>query len=324
MALLSVLSSSCSKMENDTKCFIHYTSETLDAKTVAMRQTIIDNPRPRSQEDVDALFNTYADKSYEEYGGVVCDFSDEYKRDVLVDENGWKTMKLTRKTGTPDYNLIFLHGGAFFLNFNTTVHSPFCEKLISRMNAAIYMPLYPLAPSYRVLNGLSMVLDVYKSLLKEGKPIYIMGESAGGNLTLTFTMYLKELGMQLPDAIFPISPLADFTLGNPDIQSLESKDIMSSIYLAKSCHHWAQDGMSFSDPKLSPIHGNHKGMPRTFIYNASDDILSPDTMLLYDKMKAAGVEVGMLYGNNLWHYAVMFDIPAQEQYLNEVISFIAR
>jgi len=31
-----------------------------------------------------------------------------------------------------------------------------------------------------------------------------------------------------------------------------------------------------------------------------------------------------LYGNNLWHYAVMFDIPAQEQYLNEVISFIAR
>jgi len=322
--LLTVLSSSCSKIENNTKCFIHYTSGSLDAKTVAVRQTIIDNPRPRTKEDIDALINSYADKSYEEYGGVVCGFSDKYKLDVLVDKSGWKTMKLSRKTGTPDYNLIFLHGGGFFLNFNTDLHTPFCENLISRMNAAIYMPLYPLAPAHKVNDGLSMVLDVYKNLLEEGKPIYIMGESAGGNMTLTFTLYLKELGLKLPDAIFPISPLADMALDNPEIQGLEDKDIMTSLYLAKSCMYWAEEGMSSSDPKLSPINGNLKGMPRTFIYNSSDDILNPDITSLYDKMKAAGVEVGMLYGKNLWHYAVVFDIPEQEQYLDEVISFIGK
>jgi len=322
IALLEILS--CSKIEDTKECFIHYTSETLDTKTVAIRQAIIDNPRPREQDDVDALFNECASKSYEEYGGAVCEFSTEYQREVLVDNNGWKTMKLTRKTGTPDYNLIYMHGGAFFLNFNSDLHAPFCEKLISRMNAAIYMPLYPLSPEHRVNDCFAMILDVYKSLLKDGKPIYIMGESVGGNLTLAFTMYLKDLGLKLPDAIFPISPSVDLTLSNPEIPELEKKDIMTSICLAEKIRFWAEDGMSYLDPKVSPLYGNFNGLPRTFIYNSSEDIVSPDAMLLYDKMKAAGVEVGMLYGKNLWHYAVLFDIPAREQYLNEVISFIEK
>jgi len=324
MALFAVLASSCSKINNDAKCFIHYTSGTLDSKTTAARQTIVDNPRPRVQSEIDALINTFAVKSYEEYGGAVCNFSKDYSSDVLVDNTGWKTIKLTRKTGSPDYNLIYIHGGAFFLNFRSDLHAPFCEKLASSLNASIYMPLYPLAPVHKVNEGLTMILDVYKKLLKEGKPIYVMGESVGGTLALTFTLYLKELGLKLPDAVFPISPLSDFTMDNSEIQKFEDKDIMTSICLAKSCRHWAENGMSYSDPKVSPIHGNLKGMPKTFIYNSSDDIVSPDTMLLYDKMKAAGVEVGMLYGKNLWHYAVLFDIPAREQYLKEVISFIGK
>jgi len=325
MAFLAVLSTSCEKTEDVSKCFIHYTDETLDSKTLQVRQTIVDNPRPRTQKEIDSLFNSVSGKSYEEYGGVVCEFSKEYNRDVIVGKNGWKTMKLTRKTGTPDFNLIYLHGGAYYLNFNSNnLQASFCEKLIARMNAAIYMPLYALAPKNRVNDGFDMVLEVYKSLLKEDKPIYIMGESAGATYTLTFTQYLKSLGLQLPNAIFPISPVADATFENPEIQALEENDIVCSVYMVKSIKYWNENGMSNSDPKVSPIHGNLNGMPRTLFYIGSDEILRPDTMLLYDKMKAAGVEVGMLYGNKLWHYAVMFDVTAQEQYLNEVISFIGK
>jgi len=324
LSLLILFQVSCTNLGN-SNCFIHYTADTPDALSLKAREKLEhDALYLKSEEQINSVFNHFAGLSYEEYGGAIPKFSQEYNLDTLVDENGWITLKLTRKDVTPDFNLIYIHGGAYFFHFDQVLHAEFCEALLSRLNAAIYMPLYPLAPKHKVMESMNMLMGIYNDLQAEKKSVYIMGDSAGASLALCFTLYLKDLGIKLPDAIFPISPMADFTLENPEIEEYEKRDPMLSVLFAKTVYHWLEEGMSLKDPKVSPIYGDLKGMPRTFFFVGSDDLLCPDALLLYDKMKAAGVEVGMLYGKSLWHDAPNFKIPVQDRYLDEVAKFIGK
>lgn len=303
-------------------CFIHYTGDTLDAKTEKTYWRIKNGHfLPKEKEQVDSYFNSFSRLSYEEHAGVVPNFSYKDKVSALVDGNGYKTLKVTRIGGVQEFNILFIHGGCFFMRLDAG-HTVFCDKLLSRMNTAIYLPLYPLAPAHRVQESFDMLLEVYNGLLEDGKPVYIMGDSSGANLTLCFTLYLKDLGVRLPDAVFPLSPCCDITFENPDIKGLEGRDPMISLYFASRVQAWPEPGMSLRDPKVSPLFGDLRGMPRTLLYVGTEEILYPDVMLFYDKMKEAGVEVGLLCGKGLWHVAPAYDIPAGDQYIDEVINFM--
>jgi len=321
LALISLMMLSCgNKMSNE--CFIHYTPDTLDAKTQQMIDFMRSTPLlPKDTAGIDALAADKASLTYAEYGGTYCGLTEGYQADTIVDAKGWITIRVTKPGITPKCDIVYIHGGAFISPISP-LHVRFCETLVDRFEATVYMPLYPLAPGNHVKTGIEMLAEAYRVALKDGLPVYVMGDSAGGNLTLCLTLYLKQMGEPLPAALFPMSPMVDYTLSNPEILEVEKRDPLLCLYFAKQTYPWLEEGMSMTDPMVSPLYGDLTGMPPTLMFVGENDILCPDAMLLYEKMKENGNRIGVLYGKGLFHVATIEPLPIQEQWLQEVEAFM--
>jgi len=323
LALISLMMLSCGK-KTSNDCFIHCTPDTLDAVTQQLVDTWHATPMiPTDSATIDAIVASKAEKTYAEYAGTYCGLSEGYTADTIVDANGWITIRVTKAGITPKCDIVYIHGGAFISPIDP-VHVRYCETLVDRFEATVYMALYPLAPATHVTTGIAMLVDAYHTAMKDGLPVYIMGDSAGANLTLSLTLYLKQNGEQLPVAIFPISPMVDFTLSNPEIMEVEKRDPVLTIYFAKSTYGWLEEDMCKKDPLVSPLYGDLTGMPPTLMFVGEDDILCPDAMLLYEKMKENGNRIGVLYGKGLFHVAPIMPLPVQEMWLDEVEAFMAQ
>lgn len=331
--MVLALFASCSEeakeqQESKPECYIHYTADTLDEQTtkaIAALGTTVN--LPRTQQQVDSAISVIKGFTYEQYSATHPGFSEGTTVDSLVDENGYITLKITRPSTEegaklPEGNLIYIHGGGF-LFATSKIHCKFCEALAERMNCTVYMALYPLAPNYYVQTSLDMLLGVYRTIRKEDKPLYVMGDSAGANLVLTFGLYLKGINEQLPDALFPISPFCDFTLSDPEWDEYNKKDAVLSAYLIqKVSEQWHPADMDTKDPLVSPLFGDWKGMCQTFLFAGTDETFYPEIMKLHQNMEDSGVRVGTLVGKKLFHVAPIMLPWLADRYIDESIEFL--
>lgn len=322
-ALAAVLVSAMACKPKQPECFIHYTADTLDAASIAIIESYATKEfLPRTDSVLVAFIEKNRTMTYEECSGTFPPFSGKYVLDSLYDENNFKTLTLSRPEGEPECNFIYIHGGGFFAGFGAA-HTMMTESLLDHFNAKVYMPLYPLAPVNTVSTTMKMLETLYAKVIADGKPVYIMGDSAGGNITLCFTHYLLSTGMRMPDAIFPISPLCDYSISNEQIWDNAETDVcLTPAIIRVASKIWQDEGMAYNDPMVSPLHCEVAGFPPTLLFIADIEMLYFDCMLMYEKLQAAGVQTGILVGKGLWHIAVDFDIPAREQYLAEVAGFM--
>ena len=128
----------------------------------------------------------------------------------------WLVKQPERKPSDPI--LIYLHGGGYFLQTTPS-------QIVSML--AIYKLLDPEAQSrlsilhldykltskgFHVPHQLNQLHETYEALVKAGSTnIILCGDSAGGNLAVGYTQYLKKSGSTLvqPTALILISPWLD-------------------------------------------------------------------------------------------------------------------
>jgi monoterpene epsilon-lactone hydrolase len=112
-----------------------------------------------------------------------------------------------------DQVLIYLHGGGFVYGL-TPPHLQMGAYLAKKLGRRILMVDYRLAPDYPFPASLDDCVTAYRWLLNQGisaQNIVMAGDSAGGNLTITSLMKLRDSGDPLPSAAACLSPVADFT-----------------------------------------------------------------------------------------------------------------
>ncbi|MBQ9186026.1 MAG: alpha/beta hydrolase, partial [Bacteroidales bacterium] len=191
-------------------------------------------------------------------------------------------------------------------------HIEFCDKLARKMNAKVYMPLYPILLKSTCLDAFRFLQGVYAEVLREGKPVVLMGDSSGGGLALAFAESLRDSGVPMPEGLVLLSPWIDVTMTNPAIPSLEESDFILSAYgLAGLGKLWAGE-LDVRDSRVSPLYGSMAGLPPTLIFCGTDEILRPDITLLHEKMKAAGTKSRLVIGEGLWHVFPSYDIPERD------------
>lgn len=204
--------------------------------------------------------------------------------------------------------LFYLHGGAYAYGISEK-QVLFCDDMAQRLNAKVYIPLYPLTPQATCRDAYPFLDAAYAEALKEGKPIYLIGDSAGGGLALGFAEYLRDNGTQLPQKLFLLSPWVDVTMSDPAIAEYEQKDLMLNSYgLIELGKLWAGE-LDTKDPLVSPLYGEMKGLPPTMIFTGTDEVMVPDNTTLYHKMREAGVDCSLIFGEGLWHVFVQDEFP---------------
>lgn len=217
----------------------------------------------------------------------------------------------TIENDNADCLVIYLHGGAYCFGILDS-HIVFCDKLAKRMNAKVFMPLYPILLKSTCLDAFHFLQEVYAEALREDKRVILMGDSSGGGLALAFAESLRDSGVPMPEGLVLLSPWIDVTMTNPAIPSLEESDFILSAYgLAGLGKLWAGE-LDVRDSRVSPLYGSMAGLPPTLIFCGTDEILHPDITLLHEKMKAAGTKSRLVIGEGFWHVFPSYDIPERD------------
>jgi len=112
-----------------------------------------------------------------------------------------------------DQALLYLHGGGFVFGL-TPPHLEMLAYLAQKMGVRILAVDYRVAPDHPFPAPLDDCATAYRWLLKQGfsaQNLVVAGDSAGGNLTITMMMKLRDGGEPLPAAAACLSPVANFS-----------------------------------------------------------------------------------------------------------------
>ena len=195
-----------------------------------------------------------------------------------------------------DRVLLYFHGGAFFVGSPAT-H----ERMVSHLARAIGCRAlnldYRLAPEHLFPAAVDDCIAACRWLLDQGYEaghIAIAGDSAGGGLTLSTLLALKEQRLPQPAAAVALSAWTDFlmigesmiTNANNDLLSYQNPEEdfgpMRDRYLG---------GADPRDPLASPVYGDYAGLAPIYLQVGGAERLLDDSTRVAEKAKAAGVEV---------------------------------
>ena len=59
------------------------------------------------------------------------------------------------------------------------------------------------------------------------------------------------------------------------------------------------NGLEVTDPRVSPVYGNLSGLGRVTLTTGTREILYPDTLLLANKLKQAGVDCNLVSNSEM-------------------------
>ena len=137
------------------------------------------------------------------------------------------------------------------------------------------------------------IANTVRGLLEEhaAKTIGLGGTSAGGGLALASVQRLKELGLDLPGALWAGTPWSDLTKTGDSQYTNEGIDRSLVAYegVLETCARLYAGGQDLKMPLLSPVYGSFDGFPPTYLVTGTRDLFLSDTVRVHRKLRSAGV-----------------------------------
>ena len=181
--------------------------------------------------------------------------------------------------------VFYLHGGAYFMDF-TKSHWRFMNKLIKEADVRLIAPAYRLVPFATWKEAFDFIVPLYRDYCEQNpnQKIILMGDSAGGGLSLALAEEFKEKGIRLPDELILLSPWVDISMENEEIEEYKSRDpFLSPKHLILCAERWKGE-LDIHDRHISPVYGDVKGLRNVTVITGTDEILYPDTMKFFQML----------------------------------------
>lgn len=138
--------------------------------------------------------------------------------------------------------------------------------------------------------------------------VTVVGNSAGGGLSLAAAQWLREAGYPQPNALILICPGVNGTL-NQCTEADAARDVMQDVPgMIEAFHMYAGD-LDVTHRFVSPLNGNFDGLAPMLIFTGTHDLYHPDILTLANKASGAGVPVEMHVRNGLQHNYPLLRTP---------------
>lgn len=199
------------------------------------------------------------------------------------------TVTETNEDGMPVYDLtpadpsgqyvVAIHGGGY-VEQPSDFHWLAYAEMAHQTGATVVVPIYPLAPEGTAGTVEPEMASLISSEIAAEGPshVSVYGDSAGGGMALSAVQLLVSEGKPVPESMVLDSPTLDLTMSNPNI-SLIDDPILNLADGDKDSLLWAGD-LPLTNPLVSPIDGSLEGLPSTYVYSGSDELLAPDVLVL--------------------------------------------
>ena len=231
---------------------------------------------------------------------LIMDIESKAPEEVQIDCNleteefiGRKVFIITPKNEQKSEKVIlYLHGGSYVAETSSN-HWKFLEKLVKDTNATIILPDYPLTPKYTYKDVFTMITPLYKEIIEEVSTdnLILMGDSAGGGMSLALLERLSEENVEMPYKTILISPWLDVRLENPKIDNVQKydKDLNKESLKIAGIAYAGKDGID--SYLVNPIDGDLSKLKNVTIFTGTYDILNPDVHVLDEKAKKVNVSL---------------------------------
>jgi monoterpene epsilon-lactone hydrolase len=174
------------------------------------------------------------------------------------------------KSTSPRVTLLYFHGGGY--TFYPRAYDSFIAQLTLTAKSRTFALDYRLTPEHRFPAQLEDALNAYRWLQEheaKGRPLMLVGDSAGGHLALALLLKLRQLKLPMPALTIGLSPPTDFTA---ETLGSETFDWISRAALLK-WRDWFCDPAQRSDPLVSPVRADLRDLPPIYIQAGEAEIL---------------------------------------------------
>ncbi|MDU0200439.1 alpha/beta hydrolase fold domain-containing protein [Paenibacillus sp. MAH-36] len=222
-------------------------------------------------------------------------------------------------------HIFYLHGGGHVLKI-TSLHWEFIAYLIDSLHCTVTVPMYPLAPAHSHKDVFEMLVPLYRQVYAdvEERDLVVMGDSAGGGMSLALAQFLRVKGFKQPGNIILISPLLDMTFSHPMIKMIEKQDPISATPALHDIAKWYAGEESVKHYLVSPIYGNFHDLGRISVYIGTHDILYPDANKFSKLAGMQGIPINYYEYPSMLHVWPLFPCPeawqAREQMIHTIRS----
>lgn len=239
----------------------------------------------------------------------------------------------------PARRLLFLHGGGFMIG-SPRSHRNITVRLSELSGGAVLAIDYRLMPEH----GRTACVDdsrlAYRWMLDHGptgsspaQAVFVAGDSAGANLTLSLLPWVRDQGLRAADAAVVLSPPTDSTLSSPSIRA----NLRSDLLLGPLCGFfawtprsvlmwfaWLRIGIRPNDPLVSPVFGDLSRLPPVLVQVSETELLFDDARRYVNRARAAGSPATLQSWNHTLHVWHMFnpELPEAREALAEIGKFL--
>ena len=218
--------------------------------------------------------------------------------------------------------VLFLHGGCFVIG-SVNSHRELCARISAATGCAVLLVDYRRAPEHPFPAALEDALTAYQWLMDRGiasARIVLAGDSAGGNLTVSTMVALRDRNQPLPAAGVCFSPWFDLecTGKHPECPDLilrrEDLRYLGRFYLGKT------DGRS---PLASPLYADVRGLPPIYIQVGTAEVLLDDSHRFVERARKVGVDVKLDSWDGLFHVFQLYPmLPEATDALERMARFV--
>lgn len=201
---------------------------------------------------------------------------------------------------------LFLHGGGWALG-SASCYSSYCAWLSAVTHKVLYALDYRLAPEHPYPAALDDCLAAYLYLRKSlgpDEPLYLVGDSAGAQLSLALSYRLRSLNEKLPSALLLYYPVLDIPGQTASYQTFAegpflSKALMERLWRLYSPPEDQEEGL--------PLRWkNFAWLPPVSLCLARHDVLFDEGFALAQSLREAGVLQSLHIAADLPHAYISF------------------
>lgn len=222
-------------------------------------------------------------------------------------------------------SILHLHGGGLSLGSSSSYRT-LAAGLSRAADARVLLVDYRLAPEHPYPAGLQDAATAYRWLTKnEADPArsVVSGDSAGDGLAMGLLVALRDRGDALPAAAVCLSGLLDLTLSGGSMDLLDERDPVDKRPLVENMvagYLMGQDARA-----ASPLFADLAGLPPLLLLVGTFETLLDDTTRFADRARAAGVDVTVELGEEMYHvWPAMWQLLPEARAAVELIGRYVR
>jgi monoterpene epsilon-lactone hydrolase len=260
-----------------------------------------------------------------QYASAVKAFAGSLRSSVETIRTNGATVHVATPPESSRHDLAYidLHGGALVFGGGDACRAG-ARMQADQHDVRCYGVDYRMPPEHPYPFALDDCLTAYRYVLERHAPedIVVGGRSSGGNLAAAMLLRGRDEGLPMPAGLVLLSPEVDLTESGDSFEVNRSVDVVLPGSLMSNNLLYA-GGADLAHPYLSPLFGDLRGLPTTFLQTGTRDLFLSNTIRMHRRLRQADVYTELHVFEAMPHGGFMGGTPEDRELAEEVSRFVA-